>query len=323
MSDFEKFLWTITVLFICLFGLIPMVVNANEVNGSYIYRYELNVNDNSYYIQLNDINNYFDYYVIAGENQYEMYVEINGKIYDRLIINNSENLGGIEIYFYDLETNDIYYLLRWYQEVEYIDKHRYNLYYDKNNYMINLDHTINIFMYFSNKISGYYTFNRDLQGLNFIDYDFNDSITTYKINGSLVYQTIENNYLFNNLEINPNNPELNIYLFNPSGKDTNYYVDGTFTEDYLRYFYFDSQYIDTILYEFLKLNGVFEFSYAGLGYHTSFWDLINAYVNIPVEIIKGILDISIFNTGITILVVFASILTIFIAFKIVKLINWS
>lgn len=321
MSNYSKFFWSIFILFLCVFCLINIKVSANKINGTENYQDSITVNDHSYYIQLNEVDYSLIPYSIGG-GTYKIYVEIDNVEYDELIIANSEGLGGIEIYFFNSKNYNNYPLLNYYGEIEYINKSKFNLYYNDTPYTINTNYSFNVFMYMSNRISGYYTFNTTLTPYNVLPQG-NTYENRYDLYASMVYQTETNYYLINGVNVYYNQGALMYYMYSPNGEINFIDIGNKFKNDYERYIYFDSQYIDNVLYEWLKINGVFEFSYAGLGYHTSFWELVNAYVNIPIEIIKGILDISIFNTGVTILVVFASILAIFIAFKIVKLINWS
>lgn len=323
-KTFKKLLFSMLIcLSFGLFGALFHVItlSANDINGTENYQDTIIVNDYSYYIQLASVDYSLIPYSIGG-GTYDINVKIDNIIYDRLIIVNSENLGGIEISFYNSLSNDFYYLLRYYGNIEYINKNKFNLYYNDTPFIIDTDYPFNLFMYLSNKISGYYTFNTTLIPYSVLPQG-NTYENRYDIYASMVYQTETNYYLINGINVFYNQGAIMYYMYSPSGDITFIDIGNQFENDYERYIYFDSQFIDNVLYEWLKMNGVFEFSYGGLGYGQNFWDLVNAYVNIPINIISSILDISIFNTGITILVVFSSIIAIFIAFKIVRLINWS
>lgn len=326
MSDFGKFFVSIFVFFLCIFCLIPIGVNANEINESYNFEYDLQITNNSYYFS---VSRNIDYnYAFSNFENYSfdidiLYEDINYQSCSILI---SDGLGGILIQLVDIINNNRLDIFTWYDGdiPNYHNFDRFNLY-NNNIYTIVLEPTINYFFNFENYINkGYYTFNQSIDGLTFNDYSFNGPITDFKINGTLVYLNEDGYYLFNVISLNPTQDYFDLSMFNVNNQTASYEIFGNFTSDtdFLRYWYLDSQFIDTFLYEYLNNNGVFAFSYGGLDNNATFWDVINSYVNIPNTIIGGMLGFSIFN-GTTLLIIFATITIIVLAIKVIKMVNWS
>lgn len=305
-------------------------ISANQLNSSYDFNSTILIDDNNYFISLADgltADRLFDYYLTFDSNSYDIQLYINNVYYNHLFVRNSENLGGIEIGFYNLETNVTYWLLRWYPgdnaegNIEYINTNRFNIFYDDNDYGIITDETFNAFFYVSTKINGYYTFNQSLVAVNLPSNDFqSDSYNYETINGTFVYQTENNYYLFSGVTYSYIDNYIIFDMYSTSGYD-DLIIDSSFADNNLRYVYFDNQYIDYYLYNWLETNGTFDYVYHNPK-NASFWEIINAYVNIPITIISSMLSVSIFETGVTLLLVFATLITIVIAFKVVKMLNW-
>lgn len=305
-------------------------LSANQLNSSYNFNSTILIDDNNYFISLaegltNDRLN--DYFLTLDTNSYDVIVYINNTVYTQLFVINSEGLGGIEIGFYNTETNDYFYLLRWFpggngeENIELINTNRFNLFYDNNDYGLMTDETFNTFFYVSTKINGYYTFNQSLVAVNLPSNDFQTDSYNYKsINGTFVYQTENNYYLFSGVTYSYIDNYIIFDMYSTSGYD-DLIIDTSFTDKNLRYVYFDNQYIDYYLYNWLETNGTFDYVYYNPK-NASFWEVINSYVNIPITIISSMLSVSIFETGVTLLLVFATLITIVIAFKVVKMLNW-
>lgn len=303
-------------------------LKANELNGSYNFTSTIGIDNNNYFISLTP--NLTDerlqeYYLNLDDNTYDINIYINNIYYNHLFVRNNEYLGGIEIGFYNTETYTTYWLLRWYprgeDRLEYINSNRFNIYFDDNTYGITTDETFNTFFYVSVKISGYYTFNQTLTSVHLPNNDFaTDSYQYERINGSFVYQTENDYYLFRGLTYSYVDNYIIFDMYSSKSID-DLIIDSSFTNNNLRYVYFDNQYIDYYLYNWLENNGTFDFVYYNPK-NASFWEIINAYINIPITIISSILSVSIFETGLTLLLVFATLITIVIAFKVVKMLNW-
>lgn len=312
-------------ILILLIIMIP-VVSANEITESYYYGYDLEITNDSYYMS---VSTHIDYNYIF-DNDFEtisfsvdiLHNNINYNLCYIII----SNISGIVIRLVD-GINDISLdIYSWYvgQTHNYYNFNRFNLF-NNSVYTIVLNPTINYFFNFENYINkGYYTFNQSISGLDFNYYNFHGVITNYNLNGSLVYLNEDGYYLFNYINLNPTQNYFTLKMFRVGYENTSYGINGNFTNetDFLRYWYLDNQYIDTFVYKYLINNGYFGFSYTGLDTNASFWDVINAYVNIPNTVISGMLDFSIFN-GSTLLLIFATISIIVLAVKIIKLVNWS
>ena len=313
-----------------IFCLIPVGVSANEINESYDYEFIFSVDNNSYFMQLNqDIINdteMLDYLsTLPSRTLTGIRVSINDVFYNQLIVNTNITTRTLEIFFYNVQNGDYLVLLSSYNASIYnYYSERINLYFDRT-YNFTMFEILNICFDFTNDIEkGYYTFNQSIDGLNFTNYSFNGPITDFDINGTLVYLNEDGYYLFNALSLNPTQDYFDLSMFNVNNQSSSYEIFGQFTNetDFLRYWYLDNQTIDTILYEYLSNNGVFAFSYGGLDNNATFWDVINSYVNIPNTIIGGMLGFSIFS-GTTLLVIFATITIIVLAIKVIKMVNWS
>lgn len=318
MKKFSKLFISFFVL--SLFCLFPLSLKANSFRGTYDFTTDLHINNDSYFLKVrNDIN--FNDVILNynGQNVFEedLCVSINNINYDALRVD--INFGSVYASFYNT-SNDTEFVLINYGSTEYI----YNSYislYDNYDYILRLQPTLNLLFSFENKISGYYTFNTSINDINFYDYNFIEPTQEFKITGSLVYP-VDNYYLFYGFESPLNSDIFSILMYSPNGDSYYYEFDEFFSEntEFLRYLYFDNQFIDSLLYEFLVLNGDFKFSMPKSYYNVTFWDLINAYVNIPVQIIHNVLDFTIFNTELTLLAIFGTMLAIVLAIKVGKMI---
>lgn len=325
MNKFVKIVsfFTIFIGLVALTCFTSYNVNANEINESYDYSYDLEISNNSYYFSVSRDINY--YYAFNHFEDYSFDVDIlyNNINYTKCFIIFRD--GGILIQLSDIINNSNLTIFSCYllDTPDYYNFDRFNLFND-NVYTIALEPTINYFFNFENFINnGYYTFNQSINGLTFTDYTFYSFWTGFDINGTLVYLNEDGYYLFNKILLDPRQSYFSLSMFSVNVQSSSYEISGSFTNDndFLRYLYLDNQYIDTFLYEYLNNNGIFAFSYAGLTPNASFWDVINAYINIPNTVIAGMLDFSIFN-GTTLLLIFATLIIIVFAVKIIKMINW-
>ena len=156
-----------------------------------------------------------------------------------------------------------------------------------------------------------------MQPLNFISIDSDYFYSDFSVSGSFVYD-FTNFMYFNSFGVDLSDSNLlsiNGLTFDGREAGTPIYIDIE-DNDENRFLYLDNQYINNLLYEYLYLNGVFDFDSSYAGFNPNFWDLINSYINIPVNIMSSFWSISIFNTGVTILTIFATFIAIIIAIKI-------
>lgn len=328
---FLSFVLVLIFVFVFSFSFLkPFDVNANEVNDTYNFEYSFDVDNSSYYMQLRqdviyETNNLIYLSSLPSRSLIGLNIVVDGVFYNQLIFNTNSIERNVEIFLYSTVDDSFLILLSVYDATYYsFYNERFSMY-NGVSYNFTMFEGLNICFNFTNDIEqGYFTFNQSLIGLDFSNYSFVSSSTDYKINGTLVYLNNDGFYLFDLITLNPTQRYFNLSMFDINNDNSSYDILNNFTNDtdFLRYWYLDSQTIDTVLYEYLSNNGVFQFSYGGLDRNASFWELINAYVNIPNTIIGGMLGFSIFK-GTTILVIFATITIIVLAIKVIKMVNWS
>lgn len=297
---------------------------ANE--NYYNYNYSLNINDSSYYLSIADnINEELVNEIIlegANVNQQNLYIYINNVRYDNLrLVANLDNIGGLECFLRNSNTNervDLYsYSLGSGEEMRYDGIIQL---YKNNSYTIELNKDLNVILNFQNKVAGFYTFNQDYRGLNITLNTGSYYYTNFALKGSWTYQN-DTGAFIESIDINVKEPySISINTRTYTGNLAGVSIFGSFEDmEQYRYLYLSPQYIDSILYDFLKLNGTFDFVLPLEHYNVSFFDVVNAYMNIPISIMSSFWNVSVFNTGYTLLTIFATILAIALAIKVGKM----
>lgn len=310
-------------LFLAVWNGYKPKILANEINGSYDYSYNLGINNDSYYLVVNeDMSNttLLDIFENGINYTYSITLVNDNVIYDSIRIISSDGLGGVLCYAFDTSSSSRLDLFEWFNNTLNIHYNKKLSMYNDIDYTIITDNIFNELFKVQNRINGFYTFNNHIQALTFNSYNFNEPTTDYTIKGSLVYSTETNYYLISEMSLNVRTTAFAVSLYNVSNGAENYDIIDSFSDDEqnLRYLYFDTQYIDTYFYQWLKLNGIFDlvFQPTDIG----FTDLFSAFANIPITMFRSLLDFSIFNTtGTTLLIIFASGLVIALAIKVVRL----
>lgn len=297
---------------------------ANE--NYYNYNYNLNITDSSYYLSVeNNIDDELVDNLIetgANVNLQNLYIYIDNIRYDKLtLVANLDGLGGLECFLFSSVTNERMPLLSYYVGVG-VD-YRYNgiiQLYKNNSYVIQLSEPLNLVLNFQNKVAGFYTFNKKFSGLGISLNDSNYFYTNFSLKGSWTYQN-DTGAFIESIDLNIEDPQsLSINTKTYGGALAGISIFESFDDmDEYRYIYLSPQYVDSILYDWLKLNGTFDFVLPLETYNVSFFDVVNAYMNIPIKIMSSFWSFSVFNTGFTILTIFATILAIALAIKVGKM----
>lgn len=306
-------------------------LKANSLNSIanenyYNYNYNLNITDSSFYLSVSDNINYelIDNLIETGAyvNQQNLYIYINNIRYDRLtLVADLDGLGGLECFLFNSTTNERLPLYSYYLGSG--EDYRYNgiiQLYKNNSYVIQLSEPLNLILNFQNKVAGFYTFNQNFYGL---DLTLNDSdyyFTNFSLKGSWTYQN-DTGAFIESIDLNIEDPQsLSINTKTYGGALAGVSIFESFKDmEQYRYLYLSPQYIDSILYNWLKLNGTFDFVLPLENYNVSFFDVVNSYMNIPIMIMSSFWSVSVFNTGFTILTIFATILAIALAIKVGKM----
>lgn len=297
---------------------------ANE--NYYNYNYNLNITDSSYFLSVeNNIDDeLIDNLVETGSyvNQQNLYIYINNIRYDTLtLVADLDGLGGLECFLFSSTTNERMPLYSYYVGIG--EDYRYNgiiQLYKNNSYVIQLSEPLNLILNFQNKVAGFYTFNQNYYGLDISLNDSNYYYTNFSLKGSWTYQN-DTGAFIESIDLNIESPyslSINTKTYGGALAGVSIFENFDDMEQY-RYLYLSPQYIDSILYDWLKLNGTFDFVLPLENYNVSFFDVVNAYMNIPVQIMSSFWSVSVFNTGYTILTIFATILAIALAIKVGKM----
>lgn len=323
---------TLSILLTCCFFivLIPFNSNAQKVNGTYDYSYNLSINNSSYYISINDDIDFS--YLNSNTNNfsYSINSNYNGIYYNQIDFLYSDGYGGYLISLYNSFTNN---RLSWFNyatgsntinksEIFIYDK--YISIYNGTPYNFITEINFNKIFNISNYIGGFYTFNNQRSRISFISFGTQIAPYEFDIYGSLVYQTDARYYLLNKIAINMKDSIYAYFvLFDSNGNEAQHNID-TFTNDtqYLRFYYFDYQYIDTYVYQWLNANGVWALNngdYLNSNTNNSFVELFDAFANIPITILRSLLDFSVFSSSLTLFTIFATGVCVIVAIKIVKM----
>lgn len=330
--------------FLLIFCFTLKGVNASTLQSTYDYTSTITIDSDNVYMGINENfvtndnirNLYYEYEAMSevsyAYNKTGIYIEVNGNIYNQIIVQLGRRIGGIEVFLFNTGNGNSYILFAWYRSID--DFYTYNNskvnFVMRNNeeYTISIDDRIynQLFNFYVHVQNGYYTSNRSLTNISNLTFATElDEFTTFSLRGSLVYASPEGYYFFDHIKIdmNSNFPRCYLYLSFPNGSNYEEYLISSQYEnrEWLRSWYLSNQYMDYYLYEWLDTNGIWEFNYASVEYDASFWDIINPFINMPATIMKSFLDISIYNTGVSILGIVATFITIVIAIKVVRMVK--
>lgn len=316
----------VIIILICVISLFmgftffTLNANASSINNNYGYSVNQTINENGYVLKVNEDlpkSTVATLYknLIPFQYEYNVQAKINGYLYTSLYIMGNDSIGGIIV---GMTGNGPNFVISEYDDDGTLHIKNNNIELLNNNYSIGINTYFNYFLNLEKRISGFYTFNPTLTTLSYLS-SFT-SYETFNIHGSSTYMTSSNLFNFKNMSIDFSSNNIVINFVNFSNEETDYNITGGNVPDEVRYLYFDNQTINFNLYNYLRQNGIFSFIQPDSESNLGFADLINAYANIPINIFKSILDISIFsNFSLTLFTVLASGICILICIKIVRM----
>lgn len=294
-------------------------VKANDIGNSlldesyYDFKYDLTIDNYTYFLFFNTE---YDYNLLEPFT-FSIELTYDNTYYDIIQFRYSDGYGGFFLNLFSTALNRTKTLAIFGQEEQLIYINGLQLY-SGTPYTISLNNDINYVFNIKNQVSGFYTFNEKIYPLEILttsSYTFSN----FSLSGQFAYNSDLPSFIDSiDIDLDNDYQTLSFVATDSLGNSTAIAVFGSFNEDNMdmRYLYLSTQYIDTMLYQYLKLNGLFSFVPPLETYSYNYWDLISSYVNIPVDIMSSIWNFSIFNTGVTILTFFATILSIALAIRI-------